>query len=298
VTPTEAPTAFDFQERESVLDTLSLYMPLAYTAGVRALRSWSEQLPHGELTLTSATGRDVALYLGPARRVFGNPNATLRHGRGRCALVVNRVALRPAWSFAPVDTGELLFHWRQDRLAPEYSRLDVQRFVERSLLPVGQLQATFRAFLDAGYEDPWDYLNSWVPPRVSLAFPPEQNAIYRAASERWFGRVRGFAPAWTFEVHSPAPVTLGIEHVLGAVLVDDNATRMVEAERVLRDAFGDRLHVVQLPEHLVHPDLSPMLLEASTVAIAHQYLEGAVRFERVQALPRPDHEHTRNPVAA
>src|SRR5439155_18668832 len=126
-----------------------------------------------------------------------------------------------AWKVSPFDIGEILYHWRSGRVFDQY--LDTKVFEELGgwQRPLSETSQLFRTFLDEGYEDPADYLDSWAPPRPSLDFGHLRNAVYRAASDRWFGRVRPFAPGWTFEVSCEGDVELPLDYVRGVFLIDD-----------------------------------------------------------------------------
>jgi hypothetical protein len=258
-------------DRKTVLDILAARMPLAYTVGLRALDAWMKTCSTGTLSLQSATGRKVSLYLGPARRFFGDPDATLKHRRGRVAIVIDRSVIQRDWMFSPWDVGEVLYHWRYGRIMNEYLTVAALQGNPKWEFTADQLQDFFRTFLDEAYEDPMQYLDGWVAPRPSIVFSTLQNTIYRAASDRWFGRVRGFTPAWTFEVRADAPVAIPTAMIIGIVLIEDECTNaLVDA---CRAAFGSRYYGHPVPSDLLHPDLPPLILESATRGIIRRWLE-------------------------
>lgn len=273
------------EARRDTIERMARLTPLTFTAGINALSSWLES-PEQGLSIFSATGRHVSFYLGPARRTFGDPADVLKRGRGRVALVIDRALLReataPQWTIAPFDLGEVLYHWRSGRILDEYLTLQALEQVRACQYDVSELTERFRLFLDEAYEDPTDYLRSWIPPRPSLEFPPFVNAVYRAAGDRWFGRVRPFAQGWTFEVSyekpgdpATAPVSAVVppELVIAIVIIRDEVTRRLPIEDTLGRVFEGRMEVLDMPLEIEHPDVRALLLEARTAAIIRRYLE-------------------------
>lgn len=255
-------------------------MPLCYTGDAEGLKDWIETIQaDGTFRLLSPTGRDVAFYLGPARRYYGDPDATLKRNRGVVALVLKRSLLKEVkarWTFSPFDVGEVLYHWRHGKVSAEHGSESILRELldpstcRRKVGRKGRVLAeAFRTFLDGAYEDPRDYLSSWEKPRVAAQFSVVQNTLYRAAGDRWFGRFRPFAPAWTFEVARTGVVRVDKSHLHSVVVIEVEATEQhidslvkcrLDVERV-KSPSGD------------HPDLHPMLLELRTSEIIRRMLD-------------------------
>ena len=263
----------DLDYRSLLLDALATDMPLAYTCGTGALKSWSQQSPGEPLQLMSASARSVSFYLGPARRYFGDPKATLEDGRGRLALLINRLVIQEDWKFSPFDVGEVLYHWREGRLTNEFVTVPIFTSRPTYEFPCSILTDYFRTFLDEGYEKPLDYLNGWCPPRPSLKFEILQNTVYRAASDRWFGRVRPFAPAWTFEVRSGRVTEIPIDAIEAVVLIRDPRVNadVPRLERFLQQ-FGERTRTHVFERNITHPDLPTVILETETMGLIRDHL--------------------------
>lgn len=268
----------DSDQRARIIEIMGDYMPICYTGGLHALQSWADEGFEESITLKSPTARKICFYLGPARRYYGDPDATLKKGKGRVALLLDRNLATDSWKFSPYDIGEVLYHWRQGRIMGEYLSIPALWGKPDWEYDVGgndhhpKLNKFFKTFLDEGYENPWNYLKNWIPPRPSIVFPPLQNTIYRAASDRLFGRVRGFAPAWTFELRADNPTRISNDNIIAVVVIDDKETRSRDYINNLREHYGEKWHTEIVDDRFVHPDLYPMILDLSTTHIIITYL--------------------------
>lgn len=264
----------DLDRRKLLLNVLAAELPLSYTLGVGALKAWSQQPADKPLRIKSASARSVSFYVGPARRYFGKSDDTLIDGRGRAALLIHRRVVQDTWRFSPFDLGEVLYHWRHGRLTNEFLTMPILQMKPKFELLCKVLKKYFRLFLDEGYADPEDYLKCWCPPRPSIHFQALQNAVYRAASDRWFGRVRPFAPAWTFEVRTGTSVEIRSEDVEALVVVRDPhvAKEVPDLESFVR-RFDSRAQILRLDVEPLHPDLTPVILESETVRLIRETLK-------------------------
>lgn len=267
-------------ERKRIARELAEKAPLSFVAGTRALSSWLDETGD-TLTLLSGTGRDVSLYLGPGRRYFGNPDDPLRLGRGRVALIIDRALLKindasSDWKFAPFDVGEVLYHWNQRALPQEYLAGYTPEKLRHSLRSLDTLTAYLTQVLDECYEDPWDYFKPGQKPRPSLGIDDLTAAVYRASTDRWFGRVRSFSGALTFEIRSPSTIRVPKELILAVVVLDDQLTREVVDKSRLIAEFGDRLRITPTPETVMHPDLPSVLIESETTLLVLKHMENII----------------------
>lgn len=267
-------------DRRDVVQTLAAEAPLSFVAGTRALSAWLQE-PDDAITLLSGTGRDVSLYVGPGRRYFGDPADPLEHGRGRVALIMDRHILPsspsyPEWRFAPFDVGEVLYHWNEGSLPREYlsGGYSPERLRE-SLRPLDSLTKHFAQILDECYENPWDYFRPGQRPRPSLELEDLTAAVYRASTDRWFGRVRSFSGALTFEIRSARAIHVPKSSIIALVLLDDDLTRKVAAADTNRlvATFGERVRIVPTPREITHPDLPSVLIESETTLVVCEYLQ-------------------------
>ncbi|MCZ4518035.1 hypothetical protein O4220_05850 [Rhodococcus ruber] len=265
------------ENRRNQISRLAKRSPLSFVAGTRALSAWVSS--GKQISIESATGRSVSFYLGPGRRNFGNPDDPLLRGRGRVALILDRNILETSsgvdagqWSFAPFDIGEVLYHWNEGSLPREYLPGFTREQLRAALRPISSLEHDFSQVLDECYEDPMDYFRPGKRPRPSLELDDLTSAIHKACTERWFGRVRPFSGALTFEVRSSLSVTVPDSAVLCVVLLDDEVTRRAIDTDELESRFGSRLRVVPTPQTIHHPDLPSALLESETTDFVTSYL--------------------------
>jgi hypothetical protein len=267
-------------ERRQLIQTVADGMPLAYTAGLRALAAWTQELSGNasHVTVQSATGRSVSFYLGPARRRFGSPEDTLVKGRGRVALLIHRqLVLEPTggvWEFTPFDLGEVFYH-APGRTLEQYlaGGADFAAKLSEARRPISELPEAFVSFLDAAYEDPAEYLRGWIPPRPALELGTLANAIYGEGRERRFGKFRPFGPAWTFEVIHTDEVVIPVSFIMAVVVIDDGRPDVQSSIAVLQNTLGtDRVHSIAMPPGIEHPDLAPILLEGCSMRLIEQRL--------------------------
>lgn len=273
--------------RAEIIRRMVSGVPLCYTGDIKGIRAWTRNLNDGaNIELISPTGREISFYLGPARRFYGEPKATMFEGRGRVALVIKREFMdrTQSWDFTPFDVGEVLYHWRHDRIiGPTWSEkiLDglltitrpCHKEVEGLVLPQEALTECFSSFLGAGFQDPRDYLKSWAPPRPATCFGIPRNALYRAATDRWFGRLRAFAPCWTYEVRNhpgeeTSKLEIPLEFIERIFIIDDAQSREKNALADFLYALNRRrfrrVETIMRPPGVLHPDLIPLLLEGAT----------------------------------
>ncbi|MCZ4551808.1 hypothetical protein [Gordonia rubripertincta] len=266
------------EERKSIIEFLSRNTPLSYVAGTRALSSWITE-SSGGISLQSSTGRSVSLYLGPARRYFGDPKDPLERGRGRVAVIINRDLITSAareaeedWNFAPFDIGEVLYHWNEGSLPRDYLRGYTPQRLRAALKPLDDLAADFALVLDECYEDPWNYFRPGQRPRPSLELDELTSAVHKACTDRWFGRVRPFSGALTFEVRSPLSVVVPDSAILFIAILDDSFTRNAVDYAYLSQRFQSRFIIIPTPATIHHPDLPSVLIESETTALVIDYL--------------------------
>lgn len=265
-------------KRQDIISLLARETPLSFVAGTSALKAWNED-PEGKIRITSKTGRRLSLYAGPARRYFGDPKDPLERGRGRVALVLRRNLLlsNPGtnWDFAPFDVGEVLYHWVHGSLPEAFIDQFSMSELKNNLRPIAELERLLALILDECYEDPWDYFRVGRKPRPSVEVDPLVNAVYRAATERWFGRVRSFSGSTTFEVRADRDIVLDSSDILGIFIVSDQVIKETPIERFL-EQFETVIHPIPCPQRILHPDLASNLLESETTRFILAYLESAL----------------------